>query len=207
MRIFSLALAFLVLNGSAAWAGHINSVRDLPDELKNLRKGRLSSADITLLDIKIGQETLDDVRSLFGNTILFREPPNSVSAEDELCYSSTDSSDETHLIFGSGPMGGWSQITTFQVLSRRPKDLPCTPTSLVTRVVATEGGIRLGMSTKELRAKYGRPTEQGQGFVIYSFEQKSDHPKRKDFDMLSGVSATVSNERVTSFQIFLIESN
>jgi len=61
MRKFPLAFAAIVLSISMAWAGNINSVRDLPDELKNPQKGRLSSADITLLDIRIGQETLDDV--------------------------------------------------------------------------------------------------------------------------------------------------
>ena len=207
MRKFPLAFAAIVLSVSMAWAGNINSVRDLAEELKNAQKGRLTSADITLLDIRIGQETLDDVRSRLGNTKSFREPPNSASAEEEICYSSTNPSDETHVLFGSGPMGGWSYVTTFQVLSLAPKELPCTPASRISRFVATESGIRLGMPMKELRAKFGSPSEQGPGFVIYSFEQKSNHPKRKEFDMLSGLLTTVANDRVTSFQIFLIESN
>ncbi|CAB5081497.1 hypothetical protein D3OALGB2SA_645 [Olavius algarvensis associated proteobacterium Delta 3] len=206
MRVISLALAAVMLSVSLAWTGDINSVRDLPDELKNPRKGRLSLSDITLFDIRIGRETLDDVRSLFGKTRTFREPPKSVSAAKELCYASSNPADETCVIFGSGPMGGWSNITTFQVLSRASQELPCTPAPGISRAVATQSGIRLGMPVMELRSKFGHPSDQGQGFVIFSFEQKSDHPKRKDFHMLSGVMATFANRRITSFKVFLIES-
>jgi hypothetical protein len=208
MRAFLLILgAVAVLGMSLAWAGSVDTVRDLPDELKTARKGRLSLADITFLDVRIGRETLDNIRSRFGIAKSFREPPNSVSADDELCYSSGNPADETQVIFGSGPMGGWSHVTQFQVLSRASQRLPCIPSARVSRAVATTSGIRLGMPLKELRAKLGHPTEQGQGFVIFSFEQKSDHPKRPDFDMLSGVMATIANGRVTSFRVFLIESN
>ncbi len=207
MRTISLALAAVVLSVSLAWAGGNNSVRDLPYELKNPRKGRLSPADITLLDIRIGRDTLTNVQSRFGPTKSFRGPPNSVSATEELCYSSNDPADGTRVLFGSGPMGGWSQITTFQVLSRASHELPCTFASRVSRAVATQSGIQLGMPVKELRTKLGRPTDQGQGFVIFAFEQKSDHPKQTDFHMLSGVIATLDNGRVTSFLVFLVESN
>jgi len=208
MRAFLLGLVAVVsLALSLAWAGDVGSVRDLSDDLKNLRKGRLSLADITLLDVRIGRDTLDDVQSRFGKAKLFREPPGSVSADNELCYSSDVPSDETWVIFGSGPMGGWSHITQFQVLSRAPQRLACTSSSGVSRAVATQSGIRLGMPLQELSAKLGRPTDKGQGFVIFSFTQKSDHPKRPDFEMLSGVMATITNDRVTSFRVFLIESN
>ncbi len=166
MRTVSLALAAVTLSVSLAWAGSTNSVRDLPDELKNPRKGRLSPADITLLDIRIGRETLDDVRSRFGTTKSFREPPNSVSAAEELCYSSNNPADETHVLFGSGPMGGWSHVTTFQVLSRASQELPCTPASRISRAVATQSGIRLGMPVKELRAKLGIPWDTGTSLNI-----------------------------------------
>ena len=208
MRTFSNAFVTVTLFAVAlAWAGNVDSVRNLPDELKNSRKGRLSFADITLLDQRIGRETLDDVRSRFGTATTFRQPPNSASAENEICYSSSDPADETKVIFGSGPMGGWSRVTQFQVLSRAPQSLPCTPSSRVSPAVATQSGIRLGMLLQELRSKYGPPTEQGAGFVVFSFEQKSDHPQRPDFDMLSAVMATIANGRVTSFQVFLTESN
>jgi hypothetical protein len=188
-------------------AGNVNSVRDLPDEIKTSRHGRLSLSDITLLDVRIGREALDNVRSLFGTAKSFREPENSVSADDEICYSPENTADETRVIFGSGPLGGWSHVTQFQVFSRISLKSPCTPSARVTHTIATQSGIRLSMPLKELSAKFGAPTQQGEGFVIYSFEQKSDHPKRPDFDMLSGVNATIANGRVTSFRVFLIESN
>ena len=208
MRAISGTFAAITLFAVAlASAGNVDSVRNLSDELKNARKGRLSLADITLLGERIGRESLDDVRSHLGTATLFREPSNSVSADNEVCYSSNVPADETRVIFGSGPTGGWSRVTQIQVLSRAPQSLPCTPSNHVSRAVATQSGIRLGMQLQELRSKFGRPTEQGAGFVIFSFEQKSDHSQRPDFDMLSGVMATVANGRVTSFRLFLTESN
>lgn len=205
--LFLTSFAIAVLSMSFAWAGNVNSVRDLPDEIKTSRHGRLSLADITLLDVRIGRETLDSVRSRFGAAKSFREPENSVSANDEICFSPESTADETRVIFGSGPMGGWSHVTQFQVLSRIPLKSPCTPSARVTHTIATQSGIRLGMPVRELSAKLGAPTQQGEGFVIYSFEQKSDQPKRSNFDMLSGVDVTIANGRVTSFRVFLIESN
>ena len=208
MRSLFFILSAIVLFGiSLSWAENIDSVRDLPDEIKNARKGRLSLTDITLLDVSIGRDTLDNVRSRFGNVKVSLEPENSASANDEICYSSNNTADETRVIFGSGPMGGWSIVTTFQVLSRTSQNLLCTPSPRITRTIATQSGIRLYMPLKELNAKLGRPTQQGKGFAIYSFKQKSDHPGREDFDMLSGVAVTIANARVTSFSVFLIESN
>lgn len=208
MPNFSLVLGAVVsLAMSLAWAGSADSVRDFPDELKNVRKGRLSLADITLLDVRIGRETLDNIQSRFGTAKSFPKPSKGAGADNKLCYSSNSPADETRVIFGSGPMGGWSQVTYFQVLSRPSQKLSCTSSNRVFRTVATESGIRLGMPLQELRTKLGRPTEQGQGFVTFSFEQKSDNPKRPGFDMLSGVTATIANGRVTSFRVFLIESN
>ena len=208
MRSLFLALISISLFGMPlAWAGTINSVRDIPDELKNLREGRLSIADTTLLDVRIGRETLDKVRSRFGAAKTFRVPENSVSADDEICYLSNIPDDTTRLVFGSGPMGGWSHVTQFQVLSSTSHKFPCTPSPLVSRIIKTQSGIHLGMPLKELSEKLGRPTQQGQGYVIYSFEQKTVHPKDEVFDMLSGVEATIVNGHVTSFRVFLIESN
>jgi len=208
MRSSSLALGIVAsLAVLLAWAGAVDSVRDLGDELKSMRRGRVSMANITLLDVRIGRETLDDVRSRFGAANAFRVPPNSASANDEICYSSAAPADETRVIFASGPMGGWSEVTEFQVLSRGAATLPCARSNRVSRSVATQGGIRLDMPLEELRSMLGAPTEQGPGYAVFAFEQKSDHPQRPDFDMISGVKATIFDGRVTSFQVFLIESN
>lgn len=207
MRTFSFIITFILLSVSIPWADDIKSVRDLSDGLKNPRKGRLSSADITLLDFKIGRETLDDIRSRLGNADLFRRPPNSVSANNELCYASSDPADKTIVIFGSGPMGGWSKITTFQVLSSESHELPCSPASKVSRNVSTQSGIRLGMPVTELIKKFGKPSDQGQWFITFTFKENSEHPKRKDFNVLSGVMAAIAGGRITSFKVFLIESN
>jgi len=208
MRSFVVALSAVVMFGmTLSWAGSIESVRDLSDDINNSRKGRLSQGDITLLGVRIGRETLDNVRSQFGAVKTFREPENSESANNEICYVSANPADETRVVFGSGPMGGWTDITTFQVLSRTSAKLACTPVPQVSRSIETLSGIRLDMPLKELNSKLGSPTQQGQGFVIYSFKQPSEHPQRAGLIMLSGVDATIANGRVTSFRVFLIESN
>lgn len=188
-------------------AGGFSSVRDLPDELKNVRKGRLANADITLLGVRIGRETLAEIQSRFGDTETFRHPPHGDSFDVEICYASLRAGEPVWVVFGSGAMGGWQTVTLFQVLSKAPTDARCTPSTLGDGPIATDSGIRLGMPVKAVRAKLGRPTEQGACYAVFGFEQKSDHPERRDFDMLSALSTTIGNERLTSFQVSLIESN
>jgi len=204
--LFLAIIAIITIGMSLAWAGTIESVRDLPDIVKNPRAGRLSLSDITILDIRIGRETLDNISSRLGVAKVFREPDNSVSANDEICYSPIKSTDTTRLIFGSGPMGGWSHVTQFQVLSKAPQKRSCTVSSHVSRTIETQSNIHLDMTRKELDAILGPPTEQGKGFVSYTFEQESHDTKQGDLAVLSGVSATIVNDHVTSFQVFMIET-
>ena len=192
---------------SSSGAGDFASVRELPYEVKVVRKGRLSNADITLLNVRIGRETIAQVRSRFGAAESFRNPPQGASSDVEICYASQRGGQSLWVIFGSGAMGGWETVTHFQVLSKPPNGAPCASSPLGTRPIATNSGIRLGMQIKSLRAMLGQPTESGVGYEVFGFEQKSDHPKRPEFDMLSVLSATTTTDRVTSFHASLIESN
>lgn len=205
LRIVCVATMFGVAPSFAA--GNVTSVRDLPDELKNVRQGRLSNADITLLNVRIGRETITEVQSRFGAADSFRNPPRGDSSDVEICYASQRAGKLIWIIFGSSAMGGWKTVTHFQVLSEAPKDAPCTHSALEDRPITTRSGIRLGMQLKSLHTKFGRSTEQGAGYAVFGFEQKSDHPERRNFDMLSALRTTTKNERLTSFHVLLIESN
>ena len=199
-----VAIAIVLAAACSSPGAQVASVRDLPDELKSVRKGRLSEADITLMGMRIGREKLQDVLSRLGLAAL---APRAEHADSELCYRSESPLDSTWVVFGSGAMGGWEELTRFQVLSSAPANMPCRPTMLVTPSVATDSGIRKGMTVKELRSRFGAPTEAGRGYVAFSFQQKSDHPARPEFDMLSALRCTIRNGRVTSFEVTLIESN
>jgi hypothetical protein len=192
---------------TSSYAEEVLSVRDLPDEVRSPRSGRLANADITLLDVRIGRESLDQVQARFGATESFRHPPNGAASNLELCYKLKSAGKSAWVIFGSGPMGGWRTVTHFQVLSSAPKDVSCAPSAFGNAPVVTRGGVRLGIALKELRAQFGAPTESGADYAVFAFEQKSDHPQRREFDMLSVLSATLTNRRVTSFGVSLIESN
>lgn len=196
-------LGFIVLfNTASAWAGDIVSVRDLPDKLERSRQGQLTPSDTTLLGVTIGQVTLDGIRSRFGAAKTFREPPHGTSANEEICYSSDNPGDTTQVIFGAGPMGGWSHVTQFQVVSRVSQAISCAPSAKVSSAISTNSGIRLGMSLKELSQRFGRPTGQGASYVIYSFKRD-----RGKYEVISGIEASIVDDRVTSFCVFLIKSN
>jgi hypothetical protein len=205
--IVATASIVAMLAAESSYAEGVASVRDLPDELRSTRSGRLSNADITLLGVRIGRETLDQVQSKFGAAESFRHPPEGAGSDLELCYTLKSAGMSVWVIFGSGPMGGWKTVTHFQVLSSAPNGVLCAPSNLGSSPVVTRSGVRLGMALGALRVRLGAPTESGTNYAVFAFEQKSDHPKRGEFDMLSVLSATLTNQKVTSFHVSLIESN
>jgi len=204
------------------------SVRNLSEDLGESRPGEIGQSDRSILKIKIGVYTFNDVLRILGKsqivggkseeTNLVSEPVPEIEG-DAVCYVSSHPGDKTQVVFGSGPMGGWKKITFFQVLDGSlALDLPCAPSRLGNKRIATPGGLHLGASVKSLRFKLGRPTkidEQGLSFVfsgerrmtpqeINRFgENVMDHPF---FDVLSGIRLTHHDDRITSFEVFHVLS-
>ena len=113
------------------------------------RADELTAADMTLAGMRLGQNTLQEVLSHFGLA------PLRNALVDELCYRSESPLLATWVVFGSGDEGDYEKLTQFRVLSSPPSDITCPPSARLTPELATESGIRIGMSAESLKPKLG----------------------------------------------------
>jgi hypothetical protein len=125
------------------------------------KKVEITEADATILGLSIGRSSLEDVQEKFGRAEIER-----VSREEEsdvsVCYISPI--DQTILVFYSGAMGGWKDVTWFAIWSREaafPHASQCASSTLVSQSVATDSGLRVGLTKKEVAGIAGRPTKIG----------------------------------------------
>jgi len=136
---------------------------------KSAKRVELTTADTTILGLTMGRASLKDVQAKLGNATVTR-----VSREEEsdvaACYVSPG--DGTVLVFYSGSMGGWKDITWFALWSREaafPQASQCTPSELVSGNLSTKSGLRLGLSLPELKRIEGSPTKHGRELIKYEY--------------------------------------
>lgn len=203
----------------------VRNLRNPSEDLGESRPGEIGQSDRSILKITIGVHTFNDVLRILGKaqivggkseeTNVVSEPDPEIEG-DAVCYVSSHPGDGTQVVFGSGPMGGWKQITFFQVLDGSlALDLPCAPSPLVKKTIATPSGLRLGASVKSLRFKLGRPTKvEEQGLSFYFQGERRMTPEQINrfrdvhvmehpfFDVSSGIRLTYHDDQVTSFEVF-----
>jgi hypothetical protein len=183
---------------------------------------QIADTDATILGLAIGQESLKDVQATLGRAQIVR-----VSSDEEsdvaLCYES--SADGTVLIFYSSAMGAWQNIIRFALWSRNSEfshRSQCTKSALVSRNIATESGLRLGLTTQETEAVAGRPTERGSSTLKYEYvcrQKMTDEQIRgfktannwdvtsdPYFDRMSWIKVNVSNSTGSHLEVGRIES-
>lgn len=121
-------------------------------------KVEINDGDARILGFAIGSTSLKDVQGKLGTAKAVR-----VSRDEEsdisICYMS--STDGTFLVFYSGAMGGWMDLTSFALWSREaafPHAAECVPSSLVSRNLATESGLRLGLAKEQVEMLAGKAT-------------------------------------------------
>ncbi len=133
------------------------------------KKVDVSDTDATILGFAIGHASLKDVQAKLGDATVER-----VSRDEEsdtaICYVSP--ADGTVLIFYSGAMGGWRDLTHFALWSPKakyPHQSQCTPSAQVSRNVATTSGLRLGLTQNQLEQIAGKPTKSGSETSKYEY--------------------------------------
>jgi hypothetical protein len=152
----------------------------------------ITGSDATILGLAIGRASLKDVQAKLGNANVTR-----VSRDEEsdisVCYVSPI--DGTVLVFYSGAMGGWKDITWFALWSREatfPHASQCTPSKLVSQGLRTPSGVRLGLTKADLERILGKPKERGTKSLKYSYlcrkkmtEEEITRFKTMDWDVRS----------------------
>jgi hypothetical protein len=111
----------------------------------------------TILGFTLLKTSIVDVKNVMGDAQLYRsnkgvEPPT------KFCYQAGGGGN-TKLVFESGMVGGWENISGFTLTRLPHKEAPsCASTSLITdNLTALNGHLKLGMSKQEVLAEIGKP--------------------------------------------------
>jgi len=133
------------------------------------RRVEIADGDATILGLGIGLSSLEDVQAVLGKSESVR-----VSKEEEsdiaLCYVLP--ADGTLLIFYSGSMGGWKDVTSFSLWSQGttpPGSQECVRSAKVSRSLSTKSGLKLGLTEQEVREIAGEPTSRDRSSVKYDY--------------------------------------
>jgi len=94
--------------------------------------------------ITIGMTTLDEVQKIYGTVEPSRVGPGD-SADIAICYRAPSSTGRVFIIFESGDMGAFKEITGFRLSAERGSER-CVSTAMDGGALATKNGIRLGQS-------------------------------------------------------------
>lgn len=215
-KFFFTILALLISPFSAVKSSEesalLISVRDIPDtrSIESTKSGELDKSHLSVLGFEIGENTLNDVMEKLGQAKIKHDP--GATDPNEICYTSNAEGDQTKIIFIAGPMGGWENITEFQIISGNlplKKTEWCTASPLISKKLSTKGGLRLGMNLTSLKKKLGEPTESRPSFYSFDFYTKRKTSSTEDtyWDVLSGVTVTYSNDNVNSISVYQSVSN
>jgi hypothetical protein len=142
-------IAFFLFSTSSA---QVPSADEPECNKQGIGKLQLSKEDVTILDLTIGSASLKDVKAKLGETGSLPTHGRSTT----ICYVSP--TDGTVLTFGTSAMGGFVDVTEFEIWSREakfPSVSACRPQKLVSRSLSTASGIRLGQTAKQLSAIVG----------------------------------------------------
>jgi len=145
----------------------------------------------------IGKTTLADVQAKLGCSER-RKCSYDSEADDEVCYVAPDK-DGTIVVFASGAVGGWTELTGYKVISSSVDAhcyRQCFRSRKVNRKVKTKAGLRLGLTREQLVALLGAPSEVRGNTLIFS--RSLDMPPYYVIDV---IRVTLENSRVVAFEV------
>jgi hypothetical protein len=175
------------------------------------------SPNLTLMGFTLEQSTLADVENKLGAS-----SPGSCAKGTEagkiICYVSTRDNG-TRIYFESGFSGAWTRLDGFTVVlgdAARTCRLQCRATAAFGNAVQTSGGLKLGLTQKELEALLGPPTKVDGDRLTFEWQSRRPMTKRevdkaghtfKDpattvyWDVLDTIDVVIRGSRVTQFEI------
>lgn len=160
---------------------------------------------LSLSSIEVGTSTLEDVRERFGPAVEFRRGNESYSPS-LICYLAD--TDDTAVIFQSGPLGGWSVVTAIWIGHSHHIDVAnCTASSKVGREKASIHGVFPGSSFSTIELNLGMPTYRKLPYIAYRFQDQDVSSSDGPFDITSGLELELKNDRVAWFRVYRQASN
>jgi len=136
------------------------------------------------VDLASKEEVLQQAAKLFGKSPSVLSGDASTSNE-QICYRSATENDNTYLIFGRGEVD--SSLILSSDGSVWKGDHICTRSGKVTRSMATDSGLSLGLTQAQVIAILGLATRHNQDIqmhsdaLIYSIESKKKQTESSTF--------------------------
>jgi len=160
---------------------------------------------ISGMDLASKDEVLQQATKLFGNTPSVSSGDASTSNE-QVCYMSLIENDNTHLIFGRGEVD--SSFILSSDSSVWKGNHICNRSGKITRNVATDSGLHLGLTQTQVIAILGLATRQSRNVqqhkdaLIYSIESKKKQGETSTFYYLSvNIDAQFVDDSLTRLTI------
>lgn len=166
---------------------------------------------ISGVDLASDEPVLLQAAKLFGKSAAVWSGDAS-TANEEACYRSATENDNTYLIFGHGEVDSYFTLSSDSAAWKGNQT--CETSVKVTRALATESGLQLGLSQKQLIATLGLATSRSQNIqkhrerLIYRLEtqkKKDKNPEsyalevyidaRFENDLLVGLTVSWSAQR------------
>jgi len=160
--------------------------------------GTLDESNFKILGLIIGDCAPRDVYSKFGPGIVFKD--SAEKEETQVCYVS----DKDELFSFEN-----SQCSGVRLLSQKKKFYKwhfCETSPLVSRHLATDSGIKLGISKSRLKPILGAPPSESDESLIYVYEWrlKRNTNEVTDRTVKAAITAEFSNTRLISFDVSII---
>ena len=171
------------------------------------------SHNLTLMGFTLGKSTFADVEKELGRAVVQRSSAAD-SASDQVCYRAPER-EHVSVVFESGPSGGWSTLDGYKV-SARPiaSSVQCTIMPHGAPVMATAGGLRLGLTLPQVEALLGTPRLTRRNHATFQWSARRPMTKKEIraasetykapvsypyFDILDTIEVEVAKSKVIQF--------
>jgi hypothetical protein len=181
----------------------------------------------------VGVTTLTDVQRIYGAAEASRVGRED-GADVRICYTHPSSKGRTFLIFESGVMGGFKQITGFRLSTIRPSG-NCVSTKTDIDTLETRNRVRLGQNLADFKkaipvefkrrgseliyeavnqraadyeaARRRAATQEEMNEELKRLRAKWPNEQQDHFDVTMTLSAKFKDDRLIDFYVHKIESN
>lgn len=176
------------------------------------------SQTFSINNVTVGVTTLKEAQKTYGMA-----EPSRVSREEEadiiICYVHSSPKGKTFLVFESGVMGSYIDITGFRISTIRPSSA-CVVTKIDVGALTTGNGIRLGQSLEDFKKTVPVEfTHHGSELAYEAVGQRAatqeelkglrarwPNEKQNYFDVTTNIKAEFLDNRLIDFYIHKIES-
>lgn len=172
---------------------------------------------LNILGFTLGSTTLNDVQTRLGPTMA-RKCSQEEEAPTELCYTSGESS-QTTVVLEAGFSGGWKELDGYPVIAAGFNPTcyrKCVRSSKEFGAPQSSGGLKLGMTRKQVIDLLGRPTRTRGNELKFEWQTRQAMTREQQeaesrslnvpvtdpyFDVIDNIDVTLADLKVVMFAV------